>query len=248
MSGLRRGTKDVVDILLRNSGHPRSKPMELPLLGHRARSCRSRPCAAIKRARLLTRLYPRCTSPSETPGSPVTSKAPTLERFPSPSCGPPTRGTCPYPPAAPAHIPRTRHPSRGEPSGVKRASAQRETRRGAVPMLLAPQQRLPVARLSPGLVRRHRRTRRVRRLTLTESYRGVFHPRTTLESPDALSRIARFEAAHPLRHSEDGTPVAPLLVIEYRDATTRRGAPSRAGNAPDRPRTPHHARRRGPCH
>ena len=176
MSGLRRGTKDVVDILLRNSGHPRSKPMELPLLGHRARSCRSRPCAAIKRARLLTRLYPRCTSPSETPGSPVTSKAPTLERFSSPSCGPPTRGTCPYPPAAPARIPRTRHPSLGVPSGVKRASARRETRRGAVPMLLAPQRPSPVARLSPGFIRRHRRTRRVRRLTLTESYRGVYYP------------------------------------------------------------------------
>ena len=33
--------------VLRNSGHPRSKPLELPLLGHRARSCRSRRCAAI---------------------------------------------------------------------------------------------------------------------------------------------------------------------------------------------------------
>ena len=50
ISGSRRGTKDVVDILLRNSGHPRSKPMELPLLGHRARSCRSRPRAPPLRA------------------------------------------------------------------------------------------------------------------------------------------------------------------------------------------------------
>ncbi len=49
MSGLRRGTKDIVDILLRNFGHPRSKPMELPLPGHQARSCRSHPCAAITR-------------------------------------------------------------------------------------------------------------------------------------------------------------------------------------------------------
>ena len=81
-------------------------------------------------------------------------------------------------------------------------------------MLLAPQRPSPVARPSPGFVRRRRRTRRVRRLTLTKSYRGVFHPRTTLEPPDALPRIARFEAAHPLRHSEDGTPVAPLLVVE----------------------------------
>ena len=247
MSGLRRGTKDVVDILLRNFGHPRSKPMELPLLGHRARSCRSRPCAAITRARLLTRLHPRYASPSETPGSPVTSKAPSLKRFPSASSGPPAGGTCPCSPGRSRPLLPARHSSH-RAAGFVRASERRETRRGAVPMLLAPQRPSPVARPSPGFVRRHRRTRRVRRLTLTKSYRGVYHPRTTLEPPDALSRIARFEAAHPLRHSENGTPVAPLLVIESRDATTRRGAPSRARNAPHRARTSHHARRRGPCH
>ena len=115
-------------------------------------------------------------------------------------------------------------------------------------MLLAPQRPSPVARLSPGFVRRHRRARRVRRLTLTKSYGGVLAPRTTFEPPDALSRIARFDAAHPRRRTEDGTPVAPLLAMESRDATTRRGAPSRADHAADRTGTSRHARRRGPCH
>ena len=206
-------------------------------------------CAAITRARLLTRPHPRCASPSETPGSPVTSKAPSLERFPSTSIDPPARGTCPCPPTAPERFPRTRHASHAVPSGFQRASDRRETRRGAVPMLLAPQRRSPVARLSPGFIRRRRRTRRVRRL---DSHR-VLQGRS--RSPNDV-RSARCVVTHrPLRrrasspsHTEDGTPVAPLLVVEYRDATTRRGAPSRADNAPDRPRTSHHARRRGPCH
>lgn len=215
MSGVRRGTKDVVDILLRNSGHPRSKPMELPLLGHRARSCRSRRvrrhCA---RTHSSTRPHPRCASPSETPGTPVTSKAPTLERFTSAAIGPPTRGTCPCALAAPARIPRTRHASHTVPSGFSRASDRRETRRGAVPTLLAPQRRSPVARLSPGFVRRRRRTRRVRRLTLTEPYRGSRTPERRSNRPmrchASPASTPRILAVAP----RTGRLLAPLLAME----------------------------------
>ena len=79
--------------VLRNPGHPRSKPLELPLLGHRARSCRSRSVRRhYARTTCATRLHPRCASPSETPGTPVTSKAPTLERFlPEPPGSPASR-------------------------------------------------------------------------------------------------------------------------------------------------------------
>ena len=60
-------------------------------------------------------------------------------------------------------------------------------------MLLAPQRRSPVARLSPGFIRRRRRTRRVRRLTLTKPYEGVLAP------PNDV-RCARCVATHrPLR-------------------------------------------------
>ena len=60
---------------------------------------------------------------------------------------------------------------------------RRETRRRAVPTLLAPQRRSPVTRLSPGFVRRRRRTRRVRRLTLTEPYGGVPAPERRSNRP-----------------------------------------------------------------
>ena len=143
---------------------------------------------------------------------------PSLERFPSASIGPPTRGTCPCPPAAPARIPRARHASHAVPAGFSRASDRRETRRGAVPMLPAPQRRSPVARLSPGFVRRHQRTRRVRRLTLTKSYGAVLAPRTTFEPPRCAvaHRPLRRRASSPSRRGRDACR-----------ATTRHGVPRR---------------------
>ena len=86
--------------------------------------------------------------------------APSLQRFPFALIGPPARGTCPCPTGLSARIPLpgTRH---FRAPGFVRASERRETPGGAVPMLLAPQRRTPIARSSPGCVRR------VRRLTLT---------------------------------------------------------------------------------
>ena len=81
------------------------------------------------------------------------------------------------------------------PTGAKRGAEP-------FPCSLAPQRRSPVARLSPGFVRRRRRTRRVRRLTLTKPYRGVLAP------PNDV-RCARCVATHrPLRRRAS-SPSAP---------------------------------------
>ena len=202
MSGSRRGTKDVVDILLRNSGHPRSKPMELPLLGHRARSCRSRPRAPPLRAHhcspgLIHAARPRRrrpAPPSHRRRRPLSASLPPRSaRWPAAR----VRDRWPLPSASPAR--GTRHMP-CLPGSVARPI---DAKRGAEPFPCshAPQRRSPVARPSPGFIRRHRRTRRVRRLDSHRALQGRSRPRTTFEPPDALSRIARFDAAHPRRHA-----------------------------------------------
>ena len=153
MSGLRRGTKDVVDILLRNSGHPRSKPMELPLLGHRARSCRSRrvrrhyartpaPPGLIRAARPRRR---RPAPPSHRRHRPLSASLPPRPvRQPAARVRAPgrSRAHSPHrhpPPAVPAGVPARVRPTRNAARSRSRAPCATATVAG----------RPPVARLRP---------------------------------------------------------------------------------------------------
>ena len=167
----RRGTNERPRTsILRNFGQPRSKPLELPLLGHRARSCRSRRCAAIAPRTTAKPGFIHAARPRRRRPAPLSHqrRRPLSASFPNRRV-PRRTGACP----------RQARPSRALPAGgmrhipclrVRCASRRCGTRRGVVPTLLAPQRRLPAAHLSPGSVPRHRGTRRVRRL---DSHRAL---------------------------------------------------------------------------
>ena len=173
-SHIRRATRHercLATSVLRNSGHPRSKPLELPLLGHRMRSCRSRYARGHYTARNCVRLDPRCAPLPGRPGSPVTSKDPPfsapLPRRPVPERrhvsvpADRSRATSPY--SAPAtgcafpvssRVPTTRN------------AARSRSRSPCATATVA--HRPPVSRVRP----RHRRTRRVRRLDFHQALQG----------------------------------------------------------------------------
>ena len=121
---------------LRNSGHPRSKLMELPLLSRRARSCRSRRCAAIAPRTAAEPALSKLRLPVGDARLPrhIQGTDPLSTSLPN-RRGPRLAGTCPCPDARPARSPRTAcvtfHGFR-----VGCTSRRCGTRRGIVPSLL----------------------------------------------------------------------------------------------------------------
>ncbi len=250
MSGLRRGTKDVVDVLLRNSGHPRSKPMELPFLGHRARSCRSRRvrrhyARTVTPPGLIHAARPRRRRPAPPPHR---RRRPLSVSLPRRSVRRPAarvRARWPLPrasPGSPARVTITCPPGSSRVRSARNAARSRSHAPCATATVA---RRPPVSRLRPPS--------------------PADAPCPALDSHQALRgrsrtpndvRCARCVATHrPLRRraSSPSHRGRDALSRHYSpwstsDAITRRGASSRARNAPDRARTSRHARRRGPCH